>query len=666
MPPFQGGVGAGEIGAHEDEVCERIRADSRRLVSIGRHCGLGRYIDAIPGLEGCAAALDTAIVAVIETRVRSGASRDDAIESMLRERPELRDAVLAADFLDQTLGSGLATETEVRRGSLLSLPCEIGPAMAGGRRRYELRGRIAEGASGVVYRAIDRAVSTPDRSFPVAVKCLHDLGFRMPHLFKAEAQRARRVEHGSVARVLDAGEDPRAGEYLVFEYCEGHTFEQWASRRASRPSALEAVALVVSIAEGVSAVHRAGFCHGDLHPGNVIVTRDGSVRLIDFGAAHSDVLGVNASARPVGALGFAAPELFRAGASISGQCADGYSVAGLLFWLLTGEPPNGGTVEEAEATIGGERSLNAAAMRGQPRDLTVVLARALDTDALRRYPSVEAFSEDLRRWQRHEPLAWSPGEIRHRAGLAVRRAPVASALAAGIVAALAVVVASVALAVQVSNRSALAEARTQIAARESEISAQSARARAAEAIDQEMEVAKGLWSFVRAMTGSIRSDSDAMRYLPMLMVIEDIAGKGSSSDPMLQAESRQKRIQIAEARVLPALERGTIDHMEDFLVAMVLGGIRIEEGDAPGARRVLTMARGAARRLLAADDPLAVRADVYWAIATVLTARAGVGGVEAQEADEAALILAYRASVVESLGPRMLDRLQRANPEATP
>ncbi len=659
LPPFAD-ARAGEPASDDDATCERIRADARRLVTLGRAGTLARYLEAIPDLADRPAALDAAIVAVIESGTAAGAARDEVIEAMLAEHPALRDAVLAADFLDQTLGGGIGNGDEPNAAPAIELPCEIGPAMPGGRKRYELRTRIAEGASGVVYRAIDRAVSTPERAMPVAVKCLHSLGFRLPHLFKLEAQRARRVEHPSVARVLDAGEDPRAGEYLVFEYCEGQTLEQWAARRISRSTAGEAVALLLGIADGIAAVHRAGFCHGDLHPGNAIVARDGSPRLIDFGAARSDVTSLSVSARPLGALGFAAPELFRAGAPISGQAADTYALAALLYWLLIGEPPNGATVEEAEATIGGERTLDPARLKSQPRDIAVIIARALDRDPARRYPSVEALAEDLRRWQRHEPVAWTPGPLAHRAALAVRRAPVASALTAGLAMALAISVVSLVAAFYVSSRSQLAETRTQMAATESKLSAMAAQARAAEAINQEMEVAKGLWSVMRSMLASIKSDSDAMRYLPILMVVERIAGEELTSDPLLLAESRGKRIEIAEHAIQPVLARGSIDRLQDMLIAMVLGGIWIEDGNPAGAREVLALARTAARKHLSAEDPLAVRVDVYWAIATRMLAASGNTGLHDGEADEAALILQFRRPVVDSLGPRMLKRLNEA------
>ena len=350
LPIFGADEGASTLVTGDDELCDRIRADARRLVGLGRTAGLARYIDAIPGIEGRPAVLDSAIVATLELAVAHGVLRDEAIEAMIRDHPALRTPILAADFLDQTLGTGAIGSGTIDDEHGPDLPFEIGPALPGGHRRYELRTRLAEGASGIVYRAIDRAVSTPDGVSIVAVKCLRDPGFRLPNLFKLEAQRARRVEHASVARVLDAGEDARAGEYLVFEYCEGATLEQWMTRRGARPAPAEAVALVLAIAEGVSAVHRAGFCHGDMHPGNVIVSRDGVPRLIDFGASRSDAARFSASPRPIGALGFAAPELFRSASPISGQGADAYAVAGLLFWMLTGEPPNGSTATSAAAS----------------------------------------------------------------------------------------------------------------------------------------------------------------------------------------------------------------------------------------------------------------------------------------------------------------------------
>jgi len=225
------------------------------------------------------------------------------------------------------------------------------------------------------------------------------------------------------------------------------------------------------------------------------------------------------------------------------------------------------------------------------------------------------------------------------------------------------VVISMFVAVYVSNRTQLAEIRTEKAATESKLSAMTAQARAAEAIGQEMEVAKGLWSLMRSMIASIKSDSDAMRYLPILMVVERIAGEELTSDPMLQAESRGKRIEIAEHAIEPVVERGSITRVQDLLIALVLGGIRVEEGNAAGAREVLSLARVASRKYLSPDDPLAVRVDIYWSIATTMLARAGDASVREGEADEAALILKYRGSDVSTLGPRMMKRLTEARGE---
>src|SRR5262245_59467861 len=94
---IEGGTNAGD-----DELCERIRADARRLASLGRTPDLNRYLNAVPHLEDRPAVLDTAIVAAIDGAVARGMARDEIIESLVRDHPGLRAAILAADFLDQT------------------------------------------------------------------------------------------------------------------------------------------------------------------------------------------------------------------------------------------------------------------------------------------------------------------------------------------------------------------------------------------------------------------------------------------------------------------------------------------------------------------------------------------------------------------------------------
>ena len=266
----------------------------------------------------------------------------------------------------------------------------LGGRVLGG--RYRLRSLLAVGGMGVVWAAEDAVLGRE-----VAVKVLGEAlaGDRRAALrLRREARAAGRLVHPAIAHVLDLGED--AGRpYLVMELLHG---ESLAARlaRAGPLAPAEAVRVVAAAADGLEVAHRAGIVHRDVKPGNVFVTGDGDVKLLDFGIASvaneaaltgGDLLGTAAYLAPERVLGHDAT-----------PAADVYALGVLLYELLAGRPPFAGDsgpalamahVHARPAPLGGVAP-------GVPPALAAACERALAKDPAARPPSAAAVAALLR------------------------------------------------------------------------------------------------------------------------------------------------------------------------------------------------------------------------------------------------------------------------------
>ncbi|GGA68883.1 serine/threonine protein kinase [Pseudoclavibacter endophyticus] len=210
--------------------------------------------------------------------------------------------------------------------------------------RYEIGRRIGRGGMAEVYLGLDERLGRR-----VAVKLLNtqlsgepDFRFR----FRAEAQAAARMTHPTIVRVFDAGEDTfvRADghelivPYIVMEYVEG---DQLRDLMLDAPLANDKIASYMSgILTALEYSHRAGVVHRDIKPGNIKVTPDGTVKVMDFGIARaiSDTAGTIAQTTAIlGTASYFSPEQAR-GENVDGR-SDLYSAGIVLYEMLTGQVP---------------------------------------------------------------------------------------------------------------------------------------------------------------------------------------------------------------------------------------------------------------------------------------------------------------------------------------
>jgi len=260
--------------------------------------------------------------------------------------------------------------------------------------RYELGQRIGGGGMAEVVEAHDRKL---DRR--VAVKLLRNgsVDPRARERFVREAQHAARFSHPNVVSVYDVG-DADGQPFLVMELVEGKSLAEILAARRTLPVD-EAFAITDSLLAALIAAHEQGLVHRDVKPGNVLVTRDGRVKLADFGiakAAEAMTAGLTATGQVMGTPNYLSPE------QVEGHDAtaktDLYATGVVLYEMLTGAPPF--TAEHPLAVALAHRDVPAPRLDEQRPDLPVglagVVARALEKDPARRYASAKEMRAALK------------------------------------------------------------------------------------------------------------------------------------------------------------------------------------------------------------------------------------------------------------------------------
>ncbi|HYL39073.1 MAG TPA: protein kinase [Bryobacteraceae bacterium] len=273
---------------------------------------------------------------------------------------------------------------------------------------YRLLGMLGRGGMGSVYLA-ERADGEVEQK--VAVKFVR-FGNDEPAFsdrFLRERQILATLSHPGIARLLDAGHSGDGRPYLVMEYIDGRPIDEYAQKLGLR----EKLKLFVQVCEAVSHAHRNLVIHRDIKPSNILVEKGGQPKLLDFGIAKMLEPGQDQTQTGEWLLTpeYASPEQVRGAAQTT--ATDLYSLAAVLYKLLTGSSPHAGrpaTREELVTAIcSKEPALPSRLKSDIPRDVDFILSKALRKEPQERYPSVEAFAEDLRAF-----LEWRP--VRARSG----------------------------------------------------------------------------------------------------------------------------------------------------------------------------------------------------------------------------------------------------------
>ncbi|MEU3278323.1 protein kinase domain-containing protein [Streptomyces antibioticus] len=277
-----------------------------------------------------------------------------------------------------------------------------GRALAGG--RYQLRDLLGEGGMASVHLAYD---SVLDRQ--VAIKTLHtELGreqaFR--ERFRREAQAVAKLTHTNIVSVFDTGEDDLGGlttPYIVMEYVEGRPLGSVLDEDVRHQGAMpadKALKITADVLAALEISHEMGLVHRDIKPGNVMMTKRGVVKVMDFGIARAMQSGVTSMTQTgmvVGTPQYLSPEQ-ALGRAVDAR-SDLYSVGIMLFQLVTGRLPfdADSPLAIAYAHVQEEPVAPSSINRALPPAVDALVARALKKNPNERFPTAEAMREECLR-----------------------------------------------------------------------------------------------------------------------------------------------------------------------------------------------------------------------------------------------------------------------------
>src|SRR5437763_2421211 len=268
----------------------------------------------------------------------------------------------------------------------------VGDLIAG---RFELEELVEHGGMSSVYKGRDRML---ERN--VALKVLH------PHFgedaeyverFRREARAVAQLSHPNIVTVIDRGASD-GHQFIVFEYVEGENLKQMLGRSGPLP-VRRAIELAIQVADALAFAHAHDLVHRDVKPQNILIDAAGDAKVTDFGIARSlDVEhGVTETGTVLGTSNYLSPEQ-AAGQPVT-PATDVYSLGVVLYELLTGEVPFRGDnlvvvamkhVTEHPPSLLGQRA-------DVPPRLARAVERALEKDPARRFASMDAFANELRR-----------------------------------------------------------------------------------------------------------------------------------------------------------------------------------------------------------------------------------------------------------------------------
>ena len=382
--------------------------------------------------------------------------RAEWLRGIRAQTPELADLIghwlAECDAIENEDYLGTATTLEPARSSLAGL--QLGA--------YRLVEPIGQGGMGTVWLA-----ERSDGRFEgrVAVKLLNAslVGRSGGDRFAREGRILAKLAHPQIAHLVDAGVSEIGQPYLVLEYVDGEPIDAHCDRR--RLDVEARLRLILDVLGAVAHAHANLVVHRDLKPSNVLVTRDGHVKLLDFGIArlvdgdghgdarghgHGDERGHTRLTRDGDALltpAYAAPEQMNKG-DVS-AASDVYALGVLSYVLLTGRHPAGAALDSPAALMRAIVEVEPPRMSDGTRvdgpaatadalasarattpsrlhhalegDLDTIVAKALKKPPGERYASADAFAADLRRYLAHEPITARSDALLYRAAKFVRR-----------------------------------------------------------------------------------------------------------------------------------------------------------------------------------------------------------------------------------------------------
>jgi len=267
--------------------------------------------------------------------------------------------------------------------------------------RYQALEPLGSGTTSRVEKARDNVIGRT-----VALKTfVNGFGEDLQQQFLNEAQIVGQLSHAAVVQLFDVGIDEQGTPFLVMEYVAGKTLEHFFA--SSTATIQRACAWTVDLAGALAAAHRAGIIHGDVKPGNILVTKDNKVKLGDFGIARLATQ-ASGSGRILGTPAYLAPEQIRS--EIQDQRSDQFSLGIVFYQMLTGVRPfDGGSLGEVCGQImNSEPAPPSLRNPAVPPALDGIIARCLAKNPEDRFASCEDVARALYPFARSRPQASNP------------------------------------------------------------------------------------------------------------------------------------------------------------------------------------------------------------------------------------------------------------------
>jgi serine/threonine-protein kinase len=261
--------------------------------------------------------------------------------------------------------------------------------------KYDVIDVIGRGGMGIVYEATD-----PFLNRRVAIKMMTGGFSDNPDLLKRffrEAQSTGSLQHPNIVTVFELG-DHGGNPYLVMEFLEGESLDAIISSRRQL-SSLEKIQLIIGVCHGLSHAHHRGIVHRDIKPGNIMVSKEGSVKIVDFGIAHIGAKSQTRTGQIMGSVNYMAPEQVN-GSPVDAR-TDIFSTGVVLYELFTYSHPFDG--ENMAATL--MKIIHAVPpplknfVSDYPPELETIIFKALAKNREERYHSADDLALDLSQLQ---------------------------------------------------------------------------------------------------------------------------------------------------------------------------------------------------------------------------------------------------------------------------
>jgi serine/threonine-protein kinase len=292
--------------------------------------------------------------------------------------------------------------------------------------KYEIVDAIGVGGMGTVYRAFDPTLERMVALKIVHLDRVHDVApEQLRERFRNEARAVARLNYPAIVTIFDYDDQDPFGAYIAMEYVQGCALDEYVKQRPELHLE-DAISAMQQVLGGLAYAHGKDVVHRDVKPSNLLVTRDGLVKITDFGIARIGPRVTTQSGLLVGTPQYMAPEQYMGGV-VDHRC-DIHAAGAVLYELLTGSPPFTGSSSEVMYKVCHEVPKPMSSVAASvPKVFDAIVAKALEKLPANRYASALDFQQALRAsWQVISPKPPS-STLSHRARLiatAIHRQPV--------------------------------------------------------------------------------------------------------------------------------------------------------------------------------------------------------------------------------------------------